>query len=302
MHRRMLPLNSLRAFEATGLNRSFTRAAEQLGVTQSAVSRHVINLEQLLGISLLDRQPHRLALTEAGLALLPAVSRAFDEIDRALSRITAAPAEIALRVALPPTFAHQLAVPLLREFRRALPELALDLDTLPAVEAADLARYDLAVVYTEPRVTDLVMDLLWMETVTPLCHPALLPAGELDAGRFLAANQLLHIKVGGSRYGAWERWLAGAGLPGLDVRRGLVFDTSQLAVQYALNGEGVVATDPELFRAELAEGRLVAPFARAVRSGFAYYLALRPDDLQNTPAQLFRSWLLQHFMREAADR
>jgi len=302
MDRRMLPLNSLRAFEATGANLSFTRAAAQLMVTQSAVSRHVINLEDLLGVALLDRQPSQLTLTPAGRALLPVVSRAFDEIQRALEQITATPAEILLRVALPPTFAHQLAVPLLKEFRTDFPELSLDLESIARIGEADLSRYDLAVVYATPRVTDLVMDLLWLETVTPICHPALLRPGDAaDPAGFVARNQLLHVKAEGRRYHAWERWLRETGLAEATARRGLVFDTGQLAVQYALNGEGVVAVDRELFRAELAEGRLVAPFAQAVPTGYAYYLAIRPEDLQNTPVQLFRSWLVKHFTRPGGD-
>jgi LysR family glycine cleavage system transcriptional activator len=301
MDRRLIPLNSLRAFEATGLHLSFTRAAERLGVTQSAVSRHVINLETLLGVPLFERRRNGLALTEQGRALLPVVTRGFDEIQRKLEEITGARAEVTLRVALPPTFAYQLAVPLLNEFKKGFPEVSLDLESMGRVVDLESSGCDLAVVYSEPRITDLVMDLLWIERVTPLCHPALLRPGDLeDPGAFVRRNQLLHVKAEGRRYHSWERWLQQAGIAEVNARRGLVFDTGQLAVQYALNGDGVVVTDKSLFRAEIEAGRLVAPFETTVPTGYCYFLMVRAEDLQNAPIQVFRSWLIEHF--SAAER
>ncbi|HEV3042598.1 MAG TPA: LysR family transcriptional regulator, partial [Roseiarcus sp.] len=123
MDRKWLPLNALRAFEAAGQHLSFTAAANSLTVAQSAVSRHVIVLENFLGVTLFERRPQQLVLTEAGRHILPAVSKSFDRIDQALSEVIkekGRPKRI-LKVALPTTFAHRLAIPILRDFRAEHP-------------------------------------------------------------------------------------------------------------------------------------------------------------------------------------
>ena len=125
MDRKWLPLNALRAFEAAGKHLSFTAAANSLTVAQSAVSRHVIVLENFLGVPLFERRPQQLVLTEAGQHLLPVVTKSFDRIDQALSDIIkeGRSPRRALKVSLPATFAHQLAVPILKDFRAEHPAI-----------------------------------------------------------------------------------------------------------------------------------------------------------------------------------
>src|SRR3954451_21050271 len=128
MDRRWLPLNALRAFEAVGRHGSFTAAAQSLLVSQSAVSRHVIGLEDFLGVPLFDRKPQQPALTEAGRRLLPVVEKALDRIDATLEEILRERGKPrrSLRVLLPTTFAQRLAVPILRDFRAEFPDVTLD--------------------------------------------------------------------------------------------------------------------------------------------------------------------------------
>src|SRR6267154_2253763 len=127
--RRWLPLNALRAFEGVAKHLSFTAAANALLISQSALSRHVIALEKLLGAQLFERRPHALVLTKAGQHLLPAVMRSFDRLEYALDDIRneAAPTTRTLRVQMPPSFAVHLAVPILRDFRRVSAEVDIDL-------------------------------------------------------------------------------------------------------------------------------------------------------------------------------
>ena len=295
LERQWLPLNALRAFEAAGRHLSFTAAAGSLRVAQSAVSRHVIVLERFLGVPLFERRPQQLVMTEAGRHLLPIVTRCFDRIDQALGEIVeegGSPKRV-LRVALPPTFAHQLAVPLLRGFRAEHADLALEIASRPTGEGE--GDVDLAIVYAEPRVTDAILDLLWMERVTVLCSPqAATLAADLPA--LVAASDLLHVRVEGRpRHHMWELFARACGRPELPVGRGLVFDTARLAVQYALSGDGLALVDPRLFRDELTAGRLVTPFDHHVQSGFGYYLVTAPEDLANEAVGLFRSWLINGF-------
>ena len=295
MDRQWLPLNALRAFEAAGQHLSFTAAANSLTVAQSAVSRHVIVLERFLGVTLFERRPQQLVLTEAGKHLLPVVTRSFDRVDQALGEIIqerGMPKRV-LRVGLPPTFAHQLAIPILKDFRTEHPDIALEIASKPTAESE--GDVDLAIIHSEPRVTDNILDLLWMERVTVLCSPAV-AEGKRDLATLVASTDLLHVKLDGqSRHHLWGFAARSMGRPDLMVDRGLVFDTAQLAVQYALSGEGLALVDPILFRNAVREGRLVRPFDFTLDSGFGYYLTTSPEVLDNEAVALFRSWLIRRF-------
>jgi DNA-binding transcriptional LysR family regulator len=300
MDRRWLPLNALRAFEAVGRQGSFTAAAQSLLVSQSAVSRHVIGLEDFLGVPLFDRKPQQPSLTEAGKRLLPVVEKAFERIDTTLEEIMRERGEPrrSLRVLLPTTFAQRLAVPILRNFRAEFPDLKLDIDSRPSPGNAE-READVAVVYTPPRVAPQVLDLLWMVKLTILCHPSVADqAKSQDVASFLSANDLLHVRLD-ARPPAflWENFARAAHVTPGNLDRGLVFDTAQLAVQYALSGEGLALVDPVLFEDEIQSGRLVRPYDIHVDDGYGYYLSIHPDDLDRPEIALFRSWLIRRFSR-----
>jgi DNA-binding transcriptional LysR family regulator len=301
--RKWLPLNALRAFEAAGKHLSFTAAANSLTVAQSAVSRHVIVLENFLGVPLFERRPQQLVLTEAGQHLLPVVSKSFDRIDQALSDIIkeGRSPRRALKVSLPATFAHQLAVPILKDFRTEHPAITLDIESDMGHSGDSEA--DVAVVFSEPMVTDTVLDLLWTERLTILCHPAIAAgADKEDPAHFIEENVLLHMKLDQrSRHYQWDLVARGIGRPDLDVDRGLVFDTSRLVVQYALSGEGLALVDPLLFQMEIESGQLVRPSDLAIDGGFGYYLSTHPEDLNDEAVALFRSWLINRFAAHLAD-
>lgn len=296
MDRQWLPLNALRAFEAAGQHLSFTAAANSLTVAQSAVSRHVIMLETFLGVGLFERRPQQLVLTEAGKHLLPVVTRSFDRIDQALGEIITergTPKRV-LRIGLPPTFAHQLAIPILRDFRAEHPDIALEIASKMVPETDN--DVDVSIIYSEPRVTDRILDLLWMEQVTVLCSPAVAAAAAHDLAALVTSTDLLHVRIEGQpRHQLWEFAARSMGRPDLAVDRGLVFDTAQLAVQYALSGDGLALVDPELFRDEIATNRLLRPFDFTLSTGFGYYLTTSPEDLDNEAVALFRSWLIRRF-------
>ena len=302
LDRRWLPLNALRAFEQVGRHLSFTAAAVALSVSQSAVSRHVIALEGLLGAQLFERKPGAFALTDAGAALLPVVRKSFDRIEQALNDIVneGGAKTRTLRVQLPPTFAHLLAVPILREFRRVCPDVILDIESAHTVglPARDT---DAAVIYAKPQVSDRVSNLLWMERLTPMCHPdvAARTRGR-DLASFLAETELLHGKLDNEpRNRMWHMLVRQAGLA-LDTERGLVFDTTALAAQYALSGEGVALLDTKMFAADIEAGRLVAPYDIVLEAGYGYYLTIHPEDLSDPAIARFRSWMVERFGAEPA--
>jgi DNA-binding transcriptional LysR family regulator len=301
--RRWLPLNALRAFEGVAKHGSFTAAANALLISQSALSRHVIALERLTGVQLFERRPHALTLTKAGQHLLPAVVKSFDRLEYALDDIRneGAPAQRTLRVQMPPSFAVQLAVPILRDFRRASTEVDIDLIS-PYGVGPPLGDVDIAVVYSRPTVTDLVTDLLWPVRLSILCHPNVAAAHRgKDLAAFIEANEIVHVRLADlPRHDRWAQFVRHTGLRGVNVERGLVFDTAVLAAQYAMGGQGIALVDPTLFAEEIGAGRLVRPFEATLDDGYGYYLTTHPEGLADTAIALFRSWLIERFGTRAA--
>jgi DNA-binding transcriptional LysR family regulator len=296
--RRWLPLNALRAFEGVAKHGSFTAAANALLISQSALSRHVIALERLTGVPLFERRPHALTLTKAGQHLLPAVVKSFDRLEYALDDIRneGAPAQRTLRVQMPPSFAVQLAVPILRDFRRASTEVDIDLIS-PYGVGPPLGDVDVAVVYSKPAVTDLVSDLLWPVRLSILCHPNIAAAHHgKGLAAFIEANEIVHVRIADlPRHHSWSQFMRKENLTGVSIERGLVFDTAVLAAQYALGGQGIALVDPNLFADELRDGRLVKPYEATLDDGYGYYLTTHPEGLGDTAIALFRSWLIGRF-------
>lgn len=303
LDRRWLPLNALRAFEGVAKHGSFTAAANALLISQSALSRHVIALERLTGVQLFERRPHALTLTKAGQHLLPAVVKSFDRLEYALDDIRneGAPAQRTLRVQMPPSFAVQLAVPILRDFRRISAEVDIDLIS-PYGVGPPLGDVDVAVVYSKPAVTDLVTDLLWPVHLSVLCAPAVASAHRgKDLAAFIEANEIVHVRIADEpRHKFWSQFVRQLGLAGVNVERGLVVDTAVLAAQYALGGQGIALVDTSLFADELSTGTLVKPFEVTVSDGYGYYLTTHPEGLADTAIALFRSWLIERFGTRAA--
>ncbi|HEY2675775.1 MAG TPA: LysR substrate-binding domain-containing protein [Steroidobacteraceae bacterium] len=295
--RRWLPLNALRAFEGVAKHLSFTAAANALLISQSALSRHVIALEKLLGTQLFERRPHALVLTKAGQLLLPAVTKSFDRLEFALDDIRNEGANglRTLRVHMPPSFAAYLAVPILRDFRRAAPDVEIDLVS-PSGVGPPPADVDVGVVYSKPTVTDMVTDLLWPVHLSLLCHPNVAARNQgKPLADFVESNELIHVRISDlPRHHLWQQFVRSANMS-VNVERGLVFDTAMLAVQYAMSGEGVALVDTYLFAEHIKSGRLVRPFDNTLDDGFGYYLITHPEALSDTAVALFRSWLIERF-------
>ncbi len=296
--RRWLPLNALRAFEGVAKHLSFTAAANALLISQSALSRHVITLEKLIGAQLFERRPHSLVLTKAGQHLLPAVMKSFDRLEFALDDIRndGVATLRTLRVQMPPSFAVHLAVPILRDFRRAAAEVEIDLVS-PYGVGPPLSDVDVAVVYSKPTVTDLVADLLWPVHLSLLCHPDIAARhAQKGLAEFIESNELIHVRLAElPRHHLWTQFTRQANLSAVNVERGLVFDTAVLAVQYALSGEGIALVDTYLFGDYVRSGRLVKPFDYELDDGYGYYLITQPEALGDTAIALFRSWLIERF-------
>ena len=294
--RRWLPLNALRAFEAVGKQLSFTGGAAVLSVSQSAMSRHVSALEDLLGKQLFERDAGGLILTPAGQELLSVVGTSLERIQQTMNAIRdeSVPSR-AMRLHVPPSFLQQLFMPMLGEFRRGHPEIRIDICSAN-VTGLPPTEIDMAIVYDRPNIDDWVTDLLWMIRVEPLCSPETAEVAKRKSMQeFIAEVELLHLKLDKQpRDLLWGDYLRRHGVA-IPSSGGLAFDTSVALARYAMASGGVMLGDVDMFAAEIAQGLLVAPYDAVIEDGYGYYLKLRADDLSDPAVSAFRSWLITKF-------
>ncbi len=283
MDRAQLPLNALRAFEASARHLNFTRAALELCVSQGAVSQQVAALEARLGVALFRRLPRGLMLTDEGRALLPVMADALDRIGATLDRIEGGRPREALTLGVVGSFADGWLLDRLPDFERACPHV--DLRILLNNNRVDLAGegLDLAIRFGEGAWHGTHAQPLLRAPLTPLCAPAL--AARIDTPAALTRERLLRSY----RAEEWPRWFAAAGLP-CPPLRGVVFDNSVLMARAAMRGQGVALAPPLLFARALAAGDLVQPFPLAVDMG-GYWLT-RLMSRADSPAMAdLRAWL-----------
>lgn len=280
-----LPLNALRAFEVSARQLSFTRAAEELNVTQTAVSMQVKNLEQRLGVALFRRLPRGLALTDEGQALLPVVAQSFGRIADVLSQFEDGRRREVLTVGVVGTFAVGWLMPRLREFQQDHP--FIDLRLLTNNNRVDLAGegLDYAIRFGDGAWHGTEAERLFSAPLTPMCAPDI--AARLAHPSDLAAQTLLRSY----RASEWSQWFAAAGTA-CPPLRGFVFDSSLALAEAAVQQAGVALLPVLMFERELREGRLVCPFETGIATG-AYWLTRLKSRQETRAMSAFRRWLLE---------
>jgi LysR family transcriptional regulator, glycine cleavage system transcriptional activator len=287
--RRLPSLNALRAFEAAARHLSFTRAAEELAVTQGAVSHQVKALEQQLGLALFHRRNQRLTLTGAGQAYLPVVRDAFDRLAAGTEQLVVAEQSKRLTISVSPNFAANWLVPRLGHFVEQHPDLDLRINA--TLHHVDFARedVDMAVRHGEGDWPELHVTRLCREELFPASSPKLLEgAHPLHVPADLRHHTLLHLDDRQD----WNKWLDAAGVEGVDLSRGVVFNQASMAIRAAVDGQGVTLARTALVALLLLEGRLVRPFPLAVPARYAYYIVCPKATAERPKITLMRDWLL----------
>ncbi|GJH17017.1 LysR family transcriptional regulator [Caballeronia novacaledonica] len=279
-----LPLNALRAFEASARHLSFTRAAQELNVTQAAVSQQVRALEERLGTPLFRRLPRGLNVTDEGRALLPVLSDAFGRIEAVLKQFEGGHFHEVLTVGVVGTFAVGWLMPRLKAFRETHPFVELRLLTHnnlvdPASEGLDFAIRFGAGIWPATHNA-----LLLDAPLAVLCAPDI--ARRLNKPSDLANEVLLRSY----RADDWTNWFDAAGLDAWTMN-GPVFDSSRLMVEAAVQGAGVALAPPRMFVRELQAGLLVQPFDIEVKTG-GYWLTWLKSRRLSHGMRLFRDWIV----------
>jgi LysR family transcriptional regulator of beta-lactamase len=281
-----LPLNALRAFEASARHLSFTRAGLELFVSQAAISHQIKGLEARLGVSLFRRLPRGLALTDEGAALVPVLSEAFERIGGTLERFADGRFRDVLTIGVVGTFAIGWLLPRLPDFAAAHPEV--DLRLLTNNNRVDLAGegLDLAIRFGDGAWHGCEATALMEAPLAPLCTPAI--AARLAAPAGLARETLLRSY----RADEWPFWFEAAGCPAPRIR-GPVFDSSPTMAAAAAAGVGVALLPLALFARELATETLVRPFEPVLRGG-GYWLTRLHSRSETAAMHAFRTWIVGH--------
>lgn len=290
---RKLPgLSAMKVFEVVGQTRSFTRAAERLNLTQSAVSKQIKSLEDDIREQLIIRRHHHLELTPAGAALLETVQQAFHNIELSLRGIADKQNHNRLRVNVPTTFARRWLLPRLADLRRELPDIDISICTEPADSLAERGLLDCAVRFGDGEWPTLDARLLMNEEHIAVAAPSLIDGRTLTGPGDLEQFTLLHVMAApDQRYRTWRHWLDAAGFPELDTSHGLEFDALDLAIEAARSGLGVTIADRAMVEDDLAAGRLRQLLDVTVAGHESYWFVTRPGTAASPAVQAFRTWL-----------
>jgi len=291
MKRRLLPsINALTAFEAVARTGSFSGAAEELGLTQGAVSRQVLSLEETLELKLFDRSRQGAKLTNAGSAYAAEIGPALRRISSAtLNMITTKGHGGSIVLGILPTFGTRWLVPRLPRFFDLHPDVTLNFMT--RLESRDLVQdgLDAAILVGDGSWPNCVVDPLVDEDLLPVCSPEFLQTAEIYQPGDVIKHQLLHLRT---RPNAWRRWLTeNATQPG--DTPGMSFEQFGMTAQAAMAGIGIAILPVFLITDELASGRLVPVFDQTVRSDMAYYYVYPQANADVPAVRALGDWLAE---------
>lgn len=297
MARRLPPLNSLKAFEAAARNLSFTKAAEELFVTQAAISHQIKLLEEHLSMKLFMRRNRSLLLTEEGQSYYLDIKDIFANLYEATEKLLTRGAKGSISIALTPSFAIQWLIPRLSKFSTLYPDIDVKIKAVDFEDNSLTDDVDVAIYYGLGHWQGVHADKLHTEFLVPVCSPLLLNGDKpLKDPIDLKHHTLLHDM---SRTN-WNEWIKQADVREINVNQGPIFSHSSMVLQAAIHGQGVALGHNILAKPEIESGRLVTPFNQVLISKNAYYLVCREAQIESPKIVTFRSWLLDEVKLEQA--
>jgi LysR family glycine cleavage system transcriptional activator len=292
MSTRLPSLNGLRAFEAAARHLSFTNAASELNVTQTAISHQIKRLEEELGLKLFIRQNRALALTPQGHDYLPGVRAAFNDLRLATDRLKRRDNDHVLTVSTLASMASKWLLPRISAFQKAHPDIDVRITTSTSMVDFKSGDVDAAIRYGRGQWPGLRADWLTADDLFPVCSPALRTGKKaLLKPQDLADYTLLHSS--GGYDDDWRLWLTAAGLPAdISKQPGLTFDMIFMTLQAAIDGLGVAIGRTTYVEGDLAKGRLVVPFDMRMPADAGFYLVSPEASSDSRKLKAFRDWLL----------
>jgi LysR family glycine cleavage system transcriptional activator len=292
MTARLPSLNGLRAFEAAARHLSFTLAAAELNVTQTAISHQIRRLEEELGIRLFIRQNRALALTPEARDYLPGVRAAFNDLRLATDRLLRKDDDKVLTVSTLASLAAKWLLPRLSDFQEQHPGIDVRITTSTSLVDFQRDNVDAAIRYGRGQWPGLRADWLMADELFPVCSPSLLRGDKpLRRPEDLRGYPLLHTSSANSD--DWRLWLTAAGLPAdITKQPGITFDMIFMTIQAAIDGIGVAMGRTSYVQDDIAKGRLVVPFKIALPADAGFYL-VSPEGRREAPKlTAFREWVV----------
>ncbi|GGI30152.1 transcriptional regulator [Bradyrhizobium guangdongense] len=286
----MPSLNGLRAFEAAARHLSFTLAASELNVTQTAISHQIRRLEEELGIRLFIRQNRALALTPEARDYLPGVRAAFNDLRLATDRLLRKDDDRVLTVSTIASLAAKWLLPRLTDFQETHPGIDVRITTSTSLVDFQRDNVDAAIRYGRGQWPGVRAEWLMADELFPVCSPSLLRSDKsLRTPEDLKDHVLLHTNNSDD----WRLWLTAAGLPaGISRQPGITFDMTFMTVQAAIDGMGVAMGRTSYVQDDIAKGRLVVPFKIALPADAGFYL-VSPEGRREAPKlAAFRQWMV----------
>ena len=296
MNQKLPPLSTLKAFQVAAATLSFTETATRLFVTQAAISHQIKSLESFLGKKLFERGNRSLKLTEAGRQYLPFVEKMFDILAQGTENLMQSDTLPILTVSVMPSFATRWLVPRLGLFIKAYPDIEFRLAPSRALTNFYRDNVDIAIRHGGGKYPGLASIHMLDEQIYPVCSPKLLKgSNRLKSPADLVKHILLHDEG----HGDWRTWLIEADARQVDASKGPVYTDSSMAVQSAIEGDGVALARSQLVKDDIARGLLVRPFNISQPSKFAYYIVYPMDKPVTAQMDAFIHWLQEQVVADA---
>ncbi len=289
-------LSRLHTFEAVGRRLSFTVAADELCLTQSAVSRQIKSLEEDLGQTLFHRRHRAIELSSEGRRLFEAVTRGLDEISQCIAELRASTDTPQITVAASVAFSYYWLMPRLERFSERYPEI--DLRVLATDQKVDLTQQgaDIAVLHGDGNWEGVDARFLFGERVYPICSPVYLQQHqELQRPSDLLDQTLLHLDGGGTIWGSvdWQTWLVQQGVTGQPIRRGIRLNSYPMILQGVAAGRGVALGWSYITDEMLDSGQLVCPIENAIETKNDYYIGALDQVSKRPEVAAFLQWIIE---------
>jgi len=291
VERKLPPLKALRVFEAAARLQSFTLAAQELHVTHGAISQQIKILENYFNKPLFVRSHGKISLNEAGKKLLPVAATAFDQLADVCHQLSSDVAIDTLTISLTSAFAIYWLVPRLNDFQQCHPNIRLRLQPSPTFSGFNSGGdIDVAIRWDGDHDQETEVIKLFDVDSFAACAPQLLKSDmPLQTLADLRHHTLIHDDDGT----AWKNWCQEAGLDNIDTTTGHYFSDSALALQAAIDGQGIITAGSILAARDLEKGKLVIPFNIFIRSRHAYFLSYPKKDSARATVEIFHRWLLE---------
>lgn len=292
LSRTLIPdLAVLQAFEAAARHGNFTKAAGELNLTQSAVSRQVKALEEQLGVLLFERVRKRVLLSDTGRQLLPSVKRLLAQSEEIVLRAKASGGSTeVLSIATLPTFASRWLLPRLPQFKQRHPGIAINVASRTEPFDFSAEDFDLAIHYGQPVWAHATCTYLCSETILPVACPQTIRSCAIERPENLGDKPLLHLAT---RPKLWAEWFEQNGISGNGAYRGDRFDQFSMIIEAAVRGLGFALLPIYLIETEIAAGRLQIVVKRPMSTDNSYYVVLPEGNQEGALARAFKLWLLE---------